>query len=292
VAIEGLEAIWIQLLASGKQLMTLPCMSLPLFVFFSFCLASATSHAAVAQQLEAFQDPTTGMEFVLVEGSCFRMGSPPASEERFSNEEPHHEVCLNSFWMGKYEVTQDQYAKVTGDNPSSFKGKNRPVENVTRLDAQSFIHKLNKMSGKSYRLPTEAEWEFAAMGGTRSRGYTYSGSNNPDVTCWFEGNSGKETHPVGQKQPNEIGLFDMSGNVAEWCKDWYDAFFYATSPKYNPEGPSSGKFRSLRGGGWRSPARYTRTENREWAPPSGYNDDIGFRILLPKQDSKSVTPPP
>jgi formylglycine-generating enzyme required for sulfatase activity len=194
-----------------------------------------------------------------------------------ADEKPVHEVCVDDFYIGKYEVTQDQYQKITGSNPSSFKGGNRPVEQVSWNDAQSYIRQLNSKSGKGYRLPTEAEWEYAARSGGRNE--TYAGGSNADTVAWYRSNSGSQTHPVGQKQPNGLGLYDMSGNVWEWCFDWYGN--YPSSTQRNPQGPSSGSYRVIRGGSWINFARYARAANRGRYTPGDRSNYLGFRLVLP-----------
>ena len=165
-----------------------------------------------------------------------------------------------------------------GNNPSKFKGDNIPVEQVSYEDVQEFITKLNQKTGKTFRLPTEAEWEYAARGGNKSKGYKYSGSNNLNDVAWYDGNSNSKTHPVKTKQANELGLYDMSGNVWEWCSDWYGV--YSSSSQTNPQGPNSGSYRVLRGGGWFNDARYCRVSNRSDSYPSGSSDGSGFRLAL------------
>jgi formylglycine-generating enzyme required for sulfatase activity len=168
-------------------------------------------------------------EMVLVEGGTFNMGNKDFPSP--------HKVTLSSFSIGKYEVTQEQWEAIMGYNYSRFKDcKNCPVENVSWDEAQKFILKLNDATGKKYRLPTEAEWEYAARGGNKSKGYLFSGSNTLDDVAWYEENNGKKTHPVGTKTPNELGIHDMSGNVWEWCSDWYGD--YSSLPQTNPKGPS------------------------------------------------------
>ncbi len=215
------------------------------------------------------------IEMVFVEGGTFEMGSNKGD----SDEKPVHKVTVNSFYMGKYEVTQKQWKAIMGNNPSYFKGDDLPVENVSWNDVQEFIKKLNQTTGQHYRLPTEAEWEYAARGGNESRGYKYSGSNNIDEVAWYDKNSGNHTHQVGTKAPNELGIYDMTGNVWEWCSDWYNKNYYRHSPQNNPQGPASGKYRVLRGGSWLNLAGNCRVANRYWYVPDFTYLTIGFRVV-------------
>ena len=216
---------------------------------------------------------------VLVEGGTFTMG---ATEEQGSDaeedEKPIHQVTLSSFCIGRYEVTQEEWQAVMGSNPSEFKGAKRPVENVSWNDCQEFIRKLNDLTGRHFRLPTEAEWEFAARGGVNSRGYKYAGGNEIESVAWYNVNSNEQTHSVGQKSPNELGLYDMSGNVWEWCGDWYGT--YNSSSLTNPKGPLSGSRRVNRGGGWYYYARNCRVSYRNNVNPDLSNFDIGLRLAL------------
>ena len=198
---------------------------------------------------------------VWVEGGTFLMG---ATSEQGSDakdyEKPVHSVTLSGYYIGKTEVTQSLWKAVMGSNPSRFKGDNLPVENVSWDDCQEFIGKLNSMTGQNFRLPTEAEWEFACRGGNNSRGYKYSGSNYIDNVAWYYGNSGEKTLPVATKSPNELGIYDMSGNVWEWCSDWYGD--YSSSAQTNPKGPYDGSYRVSRGGGWNFDASHCRSSFR------------------------------
>ena len=189
-------------------------------------------------------------------------------------------MCIrDSYYIGQTEVTQELWEAVMGSNPSYFTGDNRrPVENVSWNDCQEFIEKLNRLTGKNFRLPTEAEWEYAARGGSKSRGYKYSGSNNPDAVAWYDDNSGGKTHPVAQKQSNELGLYDMNGNVFEWCQDWYGA--YSSNSQTNPTGASRGSRRVLRGGNWNYDARIVRVSRRSYRTPDGRNFNFGLRLAL------------
>ena len=219
------------------------------------------------------------IEMVKVEAGSFDMGATPEMKKPYDWEKPVHRVTLtNNYYIGKYEVTQALWKIVMGSNPSNFKGDNLPVENVSWNNCQKFISKLNKLTGKSFRLPTEAEWEFAARGGNKSRGYLYSGSNAIGDVAWYEGNSSFMTHAVGTKQPNELGIYDMTGNVWEWCQDWYDS--YSSSPQTNPTGAVSGSYRVDRGGSWNCLARSCRASCRDRCTPDYRNNSCGLRLVL------------
>ena len=207
-------------------------------------------------------------EMVFVEGGTFTMGS--------TIDKPAYQATLNSFRIGKFAVTQAQWVAVMGNNPSVFqKGDNYPVENVNWYDAQEFITKLNILTGKNYRLPTDTEWEYAARGGSKSKGYKYSGSNNLDDVAWFDDNSGKSTHPVGTKQPNELGIYDMSGNVWEWCSDYH----LVEIPCMFPNCPSYQHSRVMRGGCWiNGCGGYSEYS---CASQTQRRDNFGFRLILP-----------
>ena len=216
---------------------------------------------------------------VYVSGGTFTMGATSEQgSDAYGDEKPTHSVTLSSFYLCKYEVTQALWRAVMGNNPSCFGGYNLPVESVSWNDCQTFISRLNNLTGKNFRLPTEAEWEYAARGGNRTRGYKYSGSNFLSDVAWYNDNSGNKTHPVGTKSPNELGLYDMSGNVWEWCSDWYGT--YSPSSQTNPTGPSSGSSRVYRGGSWISYAGVCRSSCRSSRAPDGRNDGLGLRLAL------------
>ena len=214
-----------------------------------------------------------------VKGGTFTMGatSEQGSEAK-DDEKPTHSVTLSSFYICKYEVTQALWNAVMGSNPSNWKGDDLPVETVSRDDCQTFIRKLNALTGKNFRLPTEAEWEFAARGGNNSRGYKYAGSNNIETVAWYQGNSGNKTHVVGTKSPNELGLYDMSGNVWEWCQDRYGS--YSDASQTNPTGASSGSYRVLRGGGCGYNSGYCRSSDRNIDTPGYRIIYFGLRLVL------------
>ena len=216
---------------------------------------------------------------VYVSGGTFIMGATSEQgSEADGDEKPTHSVNLSSFYICKYEVTQALWKEVMGSNPSNWKGDNLPVETVSWDDCQTFIRKLNALTGKNFRLPTEAEWEFAARGGNNSRGYKYAGSNNIGDVAWYEDNSGSKTHVVGTKSPNELGIYDMSGNVWEWCQDWYGD--YSSASQTNPTGTNSGSLRVLRGGSWRDDARYCRSSFRLNFMPDNRDGGYGLRLVL------------
>ena len=189
-------------------------------------------------------------------------------------------MTLSSYSIGKTEVTQALWQAVMGSNPSYFKGSNLPVENVSWDDCQEFITKLNALTGKTFRLPTEAEWEFAARGGNKSQGFTYSGSNTVDDVAWYFDTSSSTTHPVATKAPNELGIYDMSGSVYEWCNDWYSSSYYTSESQTNPTGPDSGSNRVWRGGSWAGDARACRVSNRSSKDPTYRGYWLGLRLAL------------
>ena len=253
---------------------------------------------------KAFKDSVTGIEMVLVKGGCYRMGDTFGDGE--SDEKPVHEVCVDDFYMGKYEVTVGEFRKFVNDagykteaekedgcyyytgskwekdrsknwrNPGFSQDDSHPVACVSWNDATAFTGWLVNKTGKSYRLPTEAEWEYAAKSGGKSE--KYSGGNDIDSVAWYSSNSGSKTHSVGQKAANGLGIYDMSGNVWEWVNDWYDSGYYKNSPKDNPKGPSSGSDRVRRGGSWSGYARYVRASDRIGNTPVIRIDDLGLRL--------------
>ena len=218
---------------------------------------------------------------VYVEGGTFTMGATAAQQGDASNDEsPTHQVTLSDYSIGKYEVTQEEWEAVMGTNPSYFIGVRLPVENVSWNDCQDFIRELNRLTGKHFRLPTEAEWEFAARGGNRgvASDNKYSGSNELGLVAWYSGNNGIQTRDVGGKSCNELGLYDMSGNVWEWCQDWYGS--YSSEAQTNPKGPSSGSRRVNRGCCWHNVATYCRVSNRNNSKPTDASNVLGFRLAL------------
>ena len=218
------------------------------------------------------------MEFVLLPAGTFQMGSDDS--DAYDDEKPVHTVHITQpFYLGKYEVTQGQWQAVTGNNPSNFKGDpNRPVESVSWDDVQEFIRRLNsREGGATYRLPTEAEWEYAARAGSQTRWSFGDEASQLGRYAWYDGNAGRQTHPVGQLQPNPWGLYDMHGNVWEWVQDWYGS--YASGAAVDPAGPASGSGRVYRGGGWDFTARGCRSANRGVDEPGFRLDSLGFRLL-------------
>jgi formylglycine-generating enzyme required for sulfatase activity len=216
---------------------------------------------------------------ILVEGGSFQMGINGGLKK----ESPAHTVTLRSFYIGKYEVTQSLWQSVMGSNPSTYRDCDQcPVEQVSPEQVDSFLIKLNQATGKHYRLPTEAEWEYVAMGGNKSKGYKYSGSNDLGEVAWCKVNADNKTHIVGQKKPNELGIYDMSGNVWELCRDWYDEGFYRKSPAADPLNDKKAKYRVLRGGSWRSGENrcYSKARNRNINDHRKSNG--GFRLVLDK----------
>ncbi len=246
---------------------------------------STRSHDIAMQPIRKGEQTFTvnGVSFTMrpVEGGTFQMGATSEQgSDAFDWEKPVHSVSLNDYYIGETEVTQALWKAVMGSNPSNWQGDNLPVENVSWDDCQEFIRKLNQKTGKNFRLPTEAEWEYAARGGRKSKGYKYAGSNSIGNIAWYNDNSGRKTHPVKGKAANELGLYDMSGNVWEWCQDWYGD--YNSGSQSNPTGPSTGSYRVLRGGGWGVIAGYCRVSFRSYGNPGIRYGDYGFRLALPQ----------
>ncbi|MEM9935001.1 MAG: formylglycine-generating enzyme family protein [Bacteroidota bacterium] len=220
-------------------------------------------------------------EMMYVEGDEFLMGSD--SGEALEREKPVHKVKVDSFYIGQHPVTQALWQHVMGTHPSFFQGSRRPVEQVSWGDTQAFIQKLNQSIGRSFRLPTEAEWEYAARGGQLSKGFTYSGSDKLSEVGWYEENSHMESKPVGLKEANELGLYDMSGNIWEWCEGWYEKKYYQQCVEknmmLNPTGPKTGDFRVIRGGSWYDSPVSCRVSNRGRYEPQIRYDLVGFRLV-------------
>ena len=231
-----------------------------------------------------------GVSFTMVgvEGGTFQMGATAEQgSDAYDNEKPVHQVTVSSFSIGQTEVTQALWYAVMGQKPTTGGyhwsstyglGDNRPAYYVSWDDCQEFIAKLNQLTGKQFRLPTEAEWEYAARGGNKSQGYEYAGSNTIGDVAWYTENSSSSTHDVATKQANELGIYDMSGNVWEWCSDWYGS--YSSYAQTNPTGAGSGSHRVYRGGSWNRSARSCRVSCRDYYAPSGRYGIIGLRLAL------------
>lgn len=236
--------------------------------------------SAIAQTGKTFTNEI-GMEFVRIKAGFFTMGSDEnLDKEAGDYEKPQHRVTISQdFYLGKYAVTQDEWEAVMGSNPSEFKGKRHPVENVSWNDIQMFIQRLNAKEGTDkYRLPSEAEWEYAARAGTKSAYSFGDDASQLGQYAWFKDNSGDQTHPVGQKKPNPWGLYDMHGNVWEWVQDWFDVSYYASGTSIDPAGSSSGIIRVLRGGSWNLPAKNLRSAARFGDTPDNRDEYGGFRL--------------
>ena len=245
------------------------------FGFRVVCLPDDATSTVMETNIKSYVETAKGinLNMIYVEGGTFAMGSNSGK----SDEKPVHDVTLDSYYIGETEITQAQWRAVMGSNPSSYTGDNRPVESVSWNDAQEFCKKLSELTGKRYVLPTEAQWEYAARGGNQSKGYTYSGSSNIDEVAIYYSNSGSGHSKVKSKKPNELGIYDMSGNVWEWCSDWYGG--YSSSSQPNPQGPSSGSDRVLRGGSWHGIASRCRVAYRHSYVPSITDHRYGFRVV-------------
>ncbi len=240
--------------------------------------ASPTPQQSNPSQNLTFTVDGVSFTMVYVPGGTFTMGATSEqASDADSYEKPTHSVTLSGYYIGLTEVTQALWKAVMGSNPSYFKGDQLPVEQVSWNDCQNFISSLNAKTGKNFRLPTEAEWEYAARGG-QSGGTKYAGSDNINSVAWYNYNSGRETHNVATKSPNSLGIYDMSGNVWEWCQDWYGE--YSRSSVTNPIGPSSGAYRVYRGGGWSGHARHCRVSHRLSGTPSRSGNRLGLRLVL------------
>lgn len=264
--------------------------------FLLLAVAMVAGIWAWAAEKQEFTVNEVSFKMVFVEGGTFTMGATAEQgTDAGSNESPTHEVTLSSFGIGETLVTQELWLAVMGSNPSRLTGNlKRPVDFVSWNDCQEFIVKLNELTGKTFRMPTEAEWEFAARGGVESQGYKYAGSNNVDDVAWHWGNIPSTTagapnfgsQPVATKLPNELGIYDMSGNMLEWCQDWYGN--YSSQAQTNPTGQETGFSRILRGGGWAREAACSRVSYRYmWKPVDGFAD-VGMRLALSDMDDTAI----
>ena len=239
----------------------------------------ATPITPPASQDRTFTVSGVTFKMIAVEGGTFMMGATSEQgSDAFDNEKPVHQVTLSSYYIGETEVTQELWQAVMGSNPSYFSGSQKPVDGVSWDDCQTFINRLNNLTGQSFRLPTEAEWEFAARGGNKSRGYKYAGSNIIDNVAWYYENSYYQNHEVATNAANELGLYDMSGNVWEWCQDRYSS--YSSSSQTNPIGPSSGSDRVTRGGCSDCEASTCRVSRRSGSSPDYGHGYDGLRLAL------------
>lgn len=238
---------------------------------------NSSSSSSYSSDTQTYTVNGVSFKMVRVEGGAFRMGSNDSDAD--DDEKPIHSVSLSSYSIGQTEVTQELWRTVMGNNPSCYNyGGKYPVENVSWNEMDEFIRRLNYLTGKKFRLPTEAEWEFAARGGNKSKGYKYAGNNSIGSVAWYGDNSSNQPHPVAQKSPNELGLYDMSGNVLEMCSDWYGT--YSSYLQTNPRGATSGSYRVWRGGSWGHDAWSSRVSNRNKIIPDFRFHLLGFRLAL------------
>jgi len=245
-------------------------------VFFLLFGVNLNAQVMTKSEISQYVDA----QMVRVEGGSFSMGCPWSEGDNCEDDErPIQKITLNGFSIAKVEVTQRLWQSVMDNNPSYFPSCSEcPVEQVSFEDVKQFLSRLNHLTGKTYRLPTEAEWEYASRGGSKTSGHKFSGSADVNQVGWFWDNSSNATHPVGQKSPNELGLFDMSGNVWEWCQDWFGT--YPSFPQVNPTGPATASNRVIRGGSWDNDAWICRVSFRFIALPNGRYGALGFRVAL------------
>ncbi len=263
------------------------------FVLLCILLASRSMTSVYGKQPKEITN-SIGMKLVLIPAGTFTMGSPAEEVGRIYDETQHEVTISMSYYFGAYEVTQDQYEKVMGDNPSKFKGAKNPVETVSWDDAVTFCKKLSELpeeteAGREYRLPMEAEWEYACRAGSKIR---YRFGDSPilrEETAWFGENSERKTHPVGEKKANRWGLYDMHGNVYEWCQDWYAP--YPSGTTTNNQWPSGSSGRVIRGGSWAGGATFCRAAMRSAIDPSRRTSANGFRVAisLPAKQPESTS---
>ena len=238
------------------------------------------SNEGLTKPVEEFTVKGISFKMIRVDSGTFTMGATPEQgNDPRDNEKPAHQVTLSDYYIGQLEVTQELWQAVMGSNPSKYQGPKNPVEQVSWNDiVNDFLPKLNKLTGRNFTLPTEAQWEFAARGGNKSRGYKYSGGNDIYYVAWYDGNGNEQSHPVGQKSPNELGLCDMSGNVYEWCSDFQG--FYTEEAQTDPLGPAAGVKHVCRGGFYFSYESSCRVSYRYFGNPDYAPETFGFRLAL------------
>lgn len=267
-----------------KSILYIPLFWLPMLLNAQNHTAITKRHAndeadsLTANQIRVFSNMLENMVFV--DGGSFMMGDNNPEHRDSHDNKPAHWVEINPFFIGRFEVTQEEWEIVMGENPASFKGEDLPVENVSWNDISQFIDKLNELTGMEFRLPSEAEWEYAAKGGKYAMGYDFAGSDFIKAVAWFKSNSKNTTHPVGSKRPNELGIFDMSGNVAEWCYDTYERNYYEKMVNDNPKGPDTRENKVNRGGGWLMDESYQKVDARNVNSADERNPSLGFRLAM------------
>ncbi len=264
----------------GCYSMLAKCANKFLIINFSFLIFSLSARAQDSVLRVKVTDDVW-VEMVRVEGGTFTMGSnatPKGVRLTYALAGPEHNVTVDGYWIGRYEVTQDLWEAVMGSNPSKFKGEGMPVECVSWEDAQRFCMMLSQLTGKHFRLPTEAEWEFAARGRTRTTAFPGCERGELGEFCWYCVNGEGHTHAVGQLKPNVLGLYDMGGNVAEWCQDWVEE--YSKEAQTNPRGPKTGENRVLRGGHYGSTSAACTVYDRGWYLPTGRYEFYGLRLVM------------
>lgn len=269
----------------SKSILSAPLLSLLLVGFVVSCgdnddkedVQTSSSNQDNGNSDKVYTVNGVSFKMIAVKGGTFTMGATSEQTGAYSDESPTHSVTLSDYYIGETEVTQELWSAVMGGNPSNFTGNmQRPVEMVSWNDCQTFITKLNELTDETFRLPTEAQWEYAARGGNQAQGRLYSGSNTLDDVAWYTSNSSSTTHPVKTKAPNELGIYDMSGNVWEWCSDWKGD--YSSAAQTAPTGPHTGSYRVYRGGGFGNRATNCHVTRRSSSQPTVAYCDLGLRL--------------
>jgi formylglycine-generating enzyme required for sulfatase activity len=246
----------------------------------TYIMEQSSNSQSRALFIKKFAIENISFKMIPIAGGSFVMGASANDTSASIEEKPKHHVTVSDFYLGQTLVTQELWQLIMGSNPSYLKGSKRPVESVNLADCKKFIKKLSSLLHVKFRLPTEAEWEYAARGGQLSNSYLYAGSDDINKVAWYYKNSDAITHEVAMKEPNELGLYDMMGNVNEWCSDWFATSYYSVSPKFDPQGPALGKFKVIRGGSFVDRLDIFRFSFRSYLWPTGMTSTQGLRLAM------------